>query len=176
LVKLQGGEYIALERLETTYRSCNLVQTICVYGHPNARQPMAIIVPHEMQLRQYLRNEDIGVDPDASFERICESRAIAELVLTTCNNIGKKSGFKSLELLEAVVLTPNEWTPATGFVTASQKLQRKKISEFFEPQIKVCLFPFHYCVAFDLLWIVESIPVLIAVFLFSCSSITPFVL
>jgi hypothetical protein len=25
LVKLQGGEYIALERLESTYKSCNLV-------------------------------------------------------------------------------------------------------------------------------------------------------
>jgi len=136
LVKLQGGEYIALERLEGIYRSCNFVQSICVYGHSDARQPMAIIVPHEAQLRQYLRAESNGVDPDASLEQLCEDQHVKELVLTTCNHLGKKAGFKSLEFLEAVVLTPVEWTPASGLLTAAQKLRRNVIFETFKPEIK----------------------------------------
>lgn len=46
LVKLSGGEYIALERLESTYKSCNIVANICVHADSNAKQPMAIVFPH----------------------------------------------------------------------------------------------------------------------------------
>ena len=141
LIKLQGGEYIALERLETTYKSCNLVNNICVYGHANARQPMAIIIPHEAQLRQHLRAHPNGVDPDSSLEEFCENETIRSLLLNTCNAAGKKSGFKSLELLEAVLLTHTEWTPESGLVTAAQKLQRRNILDVYQSQIKVRLFP-----------------------------------
>lgn len=137
LVKLQSGEYIALERLETTYKSCNLVNNICVYGSPNARQPMAIIIPHEAQLRQFIQaQEPDGVDPNASLHDLCENETVRSLVLNGCNAAGKKSGFKPLELLETVVLTPDEWTPESGLVTAAQKLQRKKILETFKAEVK----------------------------------------
>lgn len=137
LIKLSGGEYIALERLETTYKSCNLVHNICVYGNENARQPMAIIIPHEAQLRQYIQAQSISVDTSASLEQLCHSDAVRSAVLNACNTAGKKSGFKQLEMLETIVLTPDEWTPESGLVTAAQKLQRKKILETFKDEIKV---------------------------------------
>jgi long-chain acyl-CoA synthetase len=59
------------------------------------------------------------------------------LILKECNAIGKKNGFKTMELLEAVVLTPDEWTPESGLVTAAQKIQRSKIAKKFEVEIKV---------------------------------------
>ena len=42
LVKLQGGEYVALERLESIYKSCALVANICVYATSEATRPMAV--------------------------------------------------------------------------------------------------------------------------------------
>ncbi|KAH9957629.1 hypothetical protein BGW80DRAFT_1132302, partial [Lactifluus volemus] len=51
LIKLQGGEYIALERLESTYKSCNLVSDLRVHAIPDATQLVTIIVPHERHLR-----------------------------------------------------------------------------------------------------------------------------
>jgi long-chain acyl-CoA synthetase len=139
LIKLSGGEYIAMERLETTYKSCNLVSNICVYGHENARQPMAIIIPHEAQLRQFLQAQaPEGVNPHASLEELCHNEAVRNLVLNACNTAGKKTGFKPLEMLETVVLTSEEWTAESGLVTAAQKLQRKKILETFKDQVKVC--------------------------------------
>lgn len=138
LVKLSGGEYIALERLEAIYKSCNLVQNLCVYGHPDARQPMAVIIPHEAHLRHTLKQAPLdGVDPDASLHTLCENPGVRKLVLENCNALGKKNGFKPLEILEAVVLTAEEWTPESGLVTAAQKLQRKKILETFGAEIKV---------------------------------------
>ena len=70
---------------------------------------------------------------------MCHKKEVESVVLKACNALGKKNGFKTLELLEAVILTPDEWTPESGLVTAAQKIQRKKIAEAFAKEIKVRL-------------------------------------
>lgn len=59
------------------------------------------------------------------------------MVLDSCNAAGKKAGFKGMEMLQAVVLTADEWTPENELVTAAQKIQRKKIAGKFGGEIKV---------------------------------------
>ncbi|KAG8969043.1 long-chain fatty acid-CoA ligase [Tulasnella sp. 419] len=140
LVKLSGGEYIALERLESTYKSCNLVANICVHAHTDAKQPMGIIIPHEANLRHALKSSNPSL-ADSSLHDLCHDKSVAALVLKECNNVAKKSQFKPLEMLEAVVLSDEEWTPENGLVTAAQKIQRKKIAEHFKDEIKPkCLY------------------------------------
>ncbi|KAI6142947.1 acetyl-CoA synthetase-like protein [Pisolithus tinctorius] len=136
LVKLQGGEYIALEQLETVYRSCNIVANICVYASAEAKQPIAILIPHELNLRHTLEGKLNGVDASAPLSELCHNKAVQELVLRECNAVGKKNGLKSMEMLEAVILTAEEWTPENGLVTAAQKLQRTKVAQHFEKEIK----------------------------------------
>ncbi|TFK36168.1 long-chain-fatty-acid-CoA-ligase [Crucibulum laeve] len=137
LVKLQTGEYIALERLESVYKACNLVGNICVHATSDHKQPMAIIIPHEQHLRHNLASNGLaGVDSNASLADLCEDKKVQAYVLKECNAIGKKNGFKPMELLQAVVLTPDEWTPESGLVTAAQKIQRSKIAKAFETKIK----------------------------------------
>ncbi|KII90246.1 hypothetical protein PLICRDRAFT_40448 [Plicaturopsis crispa FD-325 SS-3] len=142
LVKLQGGEYIALERLESTYKSCNFVGNICVHASVDAKQPIAIIIPHEPNLRLALQSKSILppssqlADKSSQLADLCEDERVRELVLKECNAVGKKAGFKSLEMLQAVVLTAEEWTPESGLVTAAQKVQRKKVAEKYEREIK----------------------------------------
>lgn len=133
LIKLQGGEYIALERLESTYKSCNLVSNLCVHATPEATQPIAIAVPHEGHLRAVLPEEDAHI----SLADLCARPKVKALVLKECNAAGKKSGFKGMEMLQAVVLTTDEWTPESGLVTAAQKIQRKKIAQKYAAEIKV---------------------------------------
>ncbi|KIK66568.1 hypothetical protein GYMLUDRAFT_239489 [Collybiopsis luxurians FD-317 M1] len=135
LVKLQGGEYIALERLESTYKSCNYVANICVHATPDAKQPIAIVIPHEVNLRHGLEKEG-GVDSTKSLSDLCHDPKVSEVVLKECNAIGKKNGFKPMEVLQAVILTPEEWTPENGLVTAAQKIQRGKVKEVFAEEIK----------------------------------------
>ncbi|KAJ7437256.1 hypothetical protein B0H11DRAFT_2108310 [Mycena galericulata] len=137
LVKLAGGEYIALEQLESTYKSCNYVANICVCATPDAKAPIAIIIPHEANLRAALRSSDIGVDASAHLPELCADHRVASLVLKECNVVGKKSGFKAMETLSAVILTPDEWTPESGLVTAAQKIQRAAIAKKFHEEIKV---------------------------------------
>ncbi|KAF5367241.1 hypothetical protein D9757_011690 [Collybiopsis confluens] len=124
LVKLQGGEYIALERLESTYKSCNYVANICVYASQDAKQPIAVVIPHE------------GTDASKSLADLCLDPKVAQVVLKECNAIGKKNGFQPMQILQAVILTPAEWTSENALVTAAQKIQRAKIKEVFADEIK----------------------------------------
>jgi long-chain acyl-CoA synthetase len=102
-----------------------------VYATPDAQQPIAIIIPHEAHLRHQL-----GVDSSKSLADLCSDANVRKLVLNECNVVGKRNKFKAMELLEAVVLTPDEWTPESGLVTAAQKIQRSKIAKTFETEIK----------------------------------------
>jgi len=139
LIKLQSGEYIALERLESVYKSCNLVANICVYANTDATQPIAIVIPNEAHLRHTIQNSSNGlksVDHTLSLPDLCHNQKVKDLVLKECNAVGKKNGFKPQEMLMAVVLTPEEWTPENGLVTAAQKIQRSKIAKTFSSEIK----------------------------------------
>jgi long-chain acyl-CoA synthetase len=132
-------QYIALERLESIYKSSPLVSNLCVHGDSNAKQPIAIIIPHEGNLRHALKTSSTADLPahNADLHEICASKAVEKMVLDSCNAAGKKSQFKGMEMLQAVVLTADEWTPENELVTAAQKIQRKKIAGKFEREIKV---------------------------------------
>ena len=110
---------------------------ICVYADAEAKQPIGIIVPHDVNLRHSLEAKSIAVDTTAHLSDLCASKAVQDLVLKECNAIGKKNGFKAMEIMEAVILTPDEWTPESGLVTAAQKVQRSKVAKKFEKEIKV---------------------------------------
>jgi long-chain acyl-CoA synthetase len=134
LVKLSGGEYIALERLETVYRSSQYVQNIMIYATQDASKPMAVVFAHEANLKPL---HDLAGNDAGDFEKVCKSKAVRDAVLKDLNAVGKKAGLKPLETLQTVVLTGEEWTSANGMLTAAQKLQRKEIVKHYKKEIDV---------------------------------------
>ncbi|GAA5853975.1 hypothetical protein JCM8547_008176 [Rhodosporidiobolus lusitaniae] len=143
LVKLAGGEYIALERLESILKASPYVANILIYADPNATRAMAIVVPHEPNLRSLLRSNPSllpsGIDsPDkADWTRdVCKNERVRKAVLEDLNAVGRKAGCKGLEQLQTLLLSPEEWTPQNGFLTAAQKLQRKTIQSHFRGEIE----------------------------------------
>jgi len=137
LVKLQSGEYIAIERLEAIYKSCDLAANVCIYATPNMSQPIGIIYPHEANLRNALSHIPSASSLiDEDFDKICSSSDTRSLVLKECNALAKKNGFARMETLSDVILSSEEWTPKNGLVTAAQKLNRAKIAEKFKDKIQ----------------------------------------
>jgi len=128
LVKLSGGEYIALEKLEAAYKAAPIVSNIMVHADSNAKQPLAIVSVHEGNLKHLS-----GKDQDA--DSLCKDSSVKKAALQQLNEAGKKAGFKQMELLQDVILTAEEWTPASGLVTPAQKLQRKKVQEHYKDEI-----------------------------------------
>jgi len=162
-------QYIALERLEAVYKSCNLVSALCVHASSEMTQPIAIIFPHEHNLRQALSTASsphpapasspqpstpeqstagsppaqTGPDPtSAPLASLIKYPLARQLVLNQSNALARKNGFARMEMLFDVVLTAEEWTPENGMLTAAMKVNRGIVREAFKESIEVgfCLF------------------------------------
>lgn len=134
LVKLSGGEYIAIEHLESIYKSCPLVANGAMIANQSHSQPAMVIVAHPQNLPAFAKKNGLGDGED--LEELCKDEKVVDAALKELNSVGRKQGLKGMELLEAIVLTHEEWTPESGFLTAAQKLQRKTIEKHYEEQIK----------------------------------------
>lgn len=122
-----------------------------------------IIVPNEKAVRKLASDQSLLDSPDsAEWKEVCQNEKVQKAVLNEMNGVGKKAGlkpievslllslcallemtrdadlesFRSLQTLQCVILSPEEWTPNNGFLTAAQKLQRKVILKEFEEEIK----------------------------------------
>ncbi|ETS00933.1 hypothetical protein MKX07_006479 [Trichoderma sp. CBMAI-0711] len=133
LVKMQGGEYIALEKLEAVYRGSQMVANVMIHADPEHNRPIAIIMPNEKVLADKAR--ELGVDEHSMHH----DSKIQSAVLKDLQTVAKRSGLSGLETIGGVVITDAEWTPDSGLVTATQKLNRKVIKETFKKQIDECL-------------------------------------
>lgn len=108
LVKTLNGEYIALEKLESIYRSSHVVGNICVYADQNKAKPIAIIVPLEPTLKQIAADNGI---PGGSLEELVHNKKLNGLVLKELQNVGRNGGLSGIEIIEGVALSDEEWTP-----------------------------------------------------------------
>lgn len=129
-MKTLNGEYIALEKLESVYRSNPVVLNLCAYADQSKVKPIAIVLPNEANLKSFLADEKIysQLDLDSKeLAHLCDEKKVINAVTKHLVQTGKSQGLKGIELIQTVVLLDDEWTPQNGFVTSAQKLQRKKI-------------------------------------------------
>jgi long-chain acyl-CoA synthetase len=61
-----------------------------------------------------------GLGDGEDLAELCKDEKVVEAALRELNAVGKKQGLKGMETLEAIVLTEEEWTPESGFLTAAQ--------------------------------------------------------
>jgi long-chain acyl-CoA synthetase len=132
LVKTQNGEYIALEKLESIYRSSKVVANICVYASPDQVKPIAIVSPLEPALKKLASQNGISGD---TVEELCANKKMRSIVLKELQTAGKEGGLVGIEIVDGVVLSDEEWTPINGYVTAAQKIQRKTILSKYQKEV-----------------------------------------
>lgn len=136
LVKTLNGEYIALEKLESVYRSCNIISNICVYADPNHVKPIAIVVPSEAPLKKFLLDKEIYLQDD-DFSLLCQNNEVRYAILNELLSLAKKNNFATIEYLENIILTDEEFTVQNGLLTAAQKFQRRKIHVKYQREISI---------------------------------------
>jgi long-chain acyl-CoA synthetase len=108
LIKTLNGEYIAIEKLESVYRSATVVANICVYADEQKTKPIAIIVPAEPALKKLA--ESIGVEGQG-VEDLAHNKKVQDAVLKELQQAGRQGGLSGIEIIEGVVVSDDEWTP-----------------------------------------------------------------
>ncbi|EPB89631.1 hypothetical protein HMPREF1544_03563 [Mucor circinelloides 1006PhL] len=133
LVKLSNGEYIALEKLESIYKSSSLVENMCVCAESLYPKPVGLLVPVEGPLRKFLAEN--GVENE-DYEALCASKEARKVVLQAMQEQAKKSGLRGAEIIADVWICKDLWTAEMGLLTAAQKLKRKDVNETYEKELK----------------------------------------
>jgi len=130
LVKLQSGEYIALERLESVYKSSEYVLNICIYGDSHEAYPVAIIVPVEKELHNLVAKHGIQTDRPTQHPKVRAD------VLASLQALARTYKLASFETVQAVYVTDDEWTPENGMLTAAMKLKRAEVKKKYGIEIQ----------------------------------------
>ncbi|KAF2138454.1 uncharacterized protein K452DRAFT_276851 [Aplosporella prunicola CBS 121167] len=133
LVKTQAGEYIALEKLESIYRSHPVVANICIYAAQDKHKPIAIIVPAEAALKKVASEQGV---PGDHLEQLVHEPKLNKAVLQQLQAAGRKGGLASFEIIDGVVLADEEWNAQNGLTTAAQKLNRRGILDKYKKEVE----------------------------------------
>jgi len=153
LIKLKGGEYIAIENMEAVYGGAGVVNAlnggVMCYGTGDMDKPVAVVQAEMSALTKWASEQGISYSTP---EALCELPATEKYVLDELNKIGKAGKLGANELLAAVKLIAgtgemtrgagapplfhDPWTPQNGALTATNKINRKPIEQFFKAQIK----------------------------------------
>ncbi|KAJ3196591.1 long-chain fatty acid-CoA ligase [Irineochytrium annulatum] len=126
LVKLSNGEYIALEKLESVYKTSSLVQNIMMYGDSEQSFCVALVVPMEKELIHQLEASGAKL-PSKELADLAKDPKANQLVLASLKEVAKTVGLKPAEIVGAVHIVGEEWTPQNNMLTAAMKLNRKLI-------------------------------------------------
>eukprot|EP01026_Neomeris_dumetosa_P000737 TRINITY_DN10179_c0_g1_i6.p3 TRINITY_DN10179_c0_g1~~TRINITY_DN10179_c0_g1_i6.p3 ORF type:complete len:254 (-),score=34.02 TRINITY_DN10179_c0_g1_i6:701-1417(-) len=134
IFKLSQGEYIAVEKLETDYKSNEFVDQIWVYGDSMKNNIVAIVVPSEQKLMQLVKQGE-GDGDEESFEKVCTRQDVRDAVLVSLKETCAEKKLKGFERISAVYLEPEPFSVENGLLTPSFKLQRHFLKKRFQKQI-----------------------------------------
>lgn len=140
LISIFLNQIIAVEKLESIYRSSDYVSNLCVIARSSMSFPIAVLSIHQVNLRHVISNSyDAAISrlDGAATSTLGTCPYIRHLLLSSCIDVGIRNGLRGSELLHAVVVAREEWTLENGLLMAGMKVNRANVAKFYEKQIKV---------------------------------------
>jgi len=144
LIKLKGGEYIAVENMEMVYGNNRFVDAvaggICCYGDGDMDRPVALMQLNKVVVMNWAKENHVKGD----FDNIKDSKELYDAVMKDMDAEHKTNGLGRNEKLITVAFINDPWTPENGCLTAANKLQRRAVverhAELFEATRKKGIF------------------------------------
>ncbi|KNC98236.1 uncharacterized protein SPPG_06636 [Spizellomyces punctatus DAOM BR117] len=132
IFKLAQGEYIAPEKIELVYQKHEIVAQSFVYGDSLQATLVAIIVPDEDVIKQWVISKGL---PSKPLAELCQDQAVRKAVLKELEDYGRAEGLKGFENVKNIYLEPNQFTPESGLMTPTFKLKRHEAKKYYQKQI-----------------------------------------
>lgn len=146
LVKLKGGEYVALERMEMAYGESVYVDAVAggIMCHADGEmdRPMGIMQVNEVEAKKWAKANG---KESLSFDELIQDADFYQEVLDDMKKQHSATkGLSHLEKLAALALIQSPWTPENNCLTAANKLNRRVIQDNstkdFEAARSKCIF------------------------------------
>jgi len=133
IFKLDGGEYIAPERLETIYAQSKYVANIFVYGDSNKSNVVGVVVPDAGAAATWAKENGVTVNIQAPIipKALCENEAFNKAILDDLKQAASVAKLNRYEQLPLIHLDGTPWTADTGLVTAALKNKRDTLSSHY---------------------------------------------
>ena len=151
LIKLSGGEYISLNKVESVLKLLPLVDNCCVFADPFKSNCVCIVCPNVKKIIDYMSGEDFGFDKKELDElseisslnektkevvnKIETNKKLSERLVKIISEHCAKQGLETFERPSKIKFVKDIWMPDTGLVTDSLKLKRKELENFYKVEI-----------------------------------------
>ena len=134
LVKLKGGEYVAVEAMETAFATSPYASALCVVASGDLDTPLAIVCTNNETLEKWAKGAGIEF---SSVRELAEKPEARQEVVKSFVAAGRQAGLGSLELRikDCALITDTQWLPGHG-MTASMKLDRKAVYSIHDKELK----------------------------------------
>eukprot|EP00092_Neocalanus_flemingeri_P024572 GFUD01026650.1.p1 GENE.GFUD01026650.1~~GFUD01026650.1.p1 ORF type:complete len:727 (-),score=160.71 GFUD01026650.1:215-2395(-) len=137
LVKLQGGEYVSLGKVESLLKIHPAVENICVCADSSMNYSVALVVPGQGYLDNLAAELKMGGLSRDGLSRaaLCHDEKVVDDMLKVLAKHGAAQRLEKFEIPKAVFLVSEPWTPESGLLTAAMKLKRKTLEAAFSNEI-----------------------------------------
>ncbi|KAJ1674635.1 medium-chain fatty acid-CoA ligase faa2 [Spiromyces aspiralis] len=144
IFKLSQGEYVAPEKLESTYTNNPLVQQIAVLGRSTESSLVAVVVPNPetfvpWALKQggFASNTNAGVQSvEPPLEVLCRHPGINEAMVAELEATARKANLTGFERIKAIHLEHRPFDVETnGLLTPTMKLKRHDALKYYAKEI-----------------------------------------
>jgi long-chain acyl-CoA synthetase len=130
VVKLKGGEYIAVENMEMTYGNSHFVDAVaggvCCYGDGDMDRPIALVQLNQVVVMNWAK--EVGIADD--FNIVKNSKELYAVIMQDMERENKNASLGYNEKLIVIAfISDDPWTPENGCLTAANKLQRRAVVE-----------------------------------------------
>jgi long-chain acyl-CoA synthetase len=139
IFKLDGGEYIAPERLESIYAQSKFISNIFVWGDSYKSFIVAVAVPEFEAAKRWAAEHGVKINPNAQPpncpEELVNNAELKKAIIADFKRIALEAKLNRYEELPVIELDGLFWTPDTGLVTDALKNKRDPLYAKYQDKI-----------------------------------------
>jgi len=131
IFKLSQGEYVAVEKVEATYKKVLEVEQVWVYGNSFKSCLVAVVVPKKNALMDWAK----GAGKTGTFEELCKDPEAATWVLDQLKAQAKADKLKGFEVVKKLLLDPEPFSVENELLTPTFKFKRPQLQKKYQADI-----------------------------------------
>jgi long-chain acyl-CoA synthetase len=130
LIKTSGGKFIAPQPIEGKLKGNEIIAEAAMIGD-RRKFPMVILAPNFVILEEWAKSNGVGF---ASRDELVTHPKVQALYRGLVDEVN--ANLAQFEKMKKVLIVPDEFTVANGFLTPTLKLKRRIVEERYRKQIE----------------------------------------